>query len=68
MMFGNSVDRDVVWDYVYDYLDKSDLDDCDYDVEGMAEEMADYMEANGIGSCCAFPRDVFEEMLGAYEY
>jgi hypothetical protein len=49
-------------------LDKSDLDDCDYGVAEVVEEMADFMEANGIGSCCAFPRDIFEEMLGACEY
>lgn len=68
MMFGSGVDRDVVLDYVYGRLDEFGLDDCDYDVEGVAEEMADFMEANGIGSCYAFPCDVFEEMLGAYEY
>ena len=54
--------------YVYDCLDKFDLGDCGYDVEGVAEEMADFMEANGIGSCCVFLRDIFEEMSGAYEY
>lgn len=66
-MFGNSFDRDAVWVYVYDYLDESGLDDCDYDVAGWVDELADFMEANGIGSCCVFPRDIFEEMLGAYE-
>lgn len=45
MMFSSSVDRDVVLDYVYDYLDESDLGDCDYDVEGVVEEMADCIEA-----------------------
>lgn len=67
-MADGSVDRDVVEDYVWDYLDESGLDDCDYDVEWMVEEMADFMEANGIGSCYAFSCDVFKEMSGAYEY
>ena len=62
-----SVDRDAVWDYVYDYFEGCCLDVDDYDVEGLAEEMADYMEANDINSCYAFPCDIFDEMLGAYE-
>ena len=61
------VDRDAVWDYVYDYLGGCGLDVDDYDVEGLAEEMADFMEANDIGSCDEFPCDIFDEMVGAYE-
>lgn len=61
-----SVDRDIVWNYVYDYLDEHGFNVDDYDFEEMAEEMADFMEANDIDCCYAFPRDVFEEMLDAY--
>lgn len=67
MMFSGGVGRGVVVDYVYDCLDESGLDDCDYDVEEVVEEMADFMEADGIGSCCAFPCDVVEGMWGVYE-
>lgn len=62
-----SVDRDVVWNYVFDYLVEADLDVSDYDVSGLAEEMADFMEANDIGCCDEFPRDILDEMVGAYE-
>ena len=62
-----SVDRDAVWDYVYDYLEGCGFDVDDYDVEEMVEEMADYMKANDIVSCDEFPRDIFYEMLDVYE-
>ena len=57
----------LFWIIFTTILDESGLDGDDYGIEEMSEGMADCMEANDIGSCYAFPCDVFSEMLSVYK-
>ena len=62
-----SVGGGVVWVCVCDCLDGFGLVVCGYVVGGMVGEVAVFVEADGVGLCCVFLRDVFGGMLGVFE-